>query len=274
MKNINKFTKEEIIMTLRNSSEDSRASQEYKRDLLSNLEGNLDKKDSKNIINFISAFMAKNKLLLGVVALVLTLGLVGWVYALVGFSDLGSLDDGSAAWSPGITKQEDSADEAMTDQETPQDTSAGSTSLRIATVVRSSLADAAKVLSFTPRTPSRTISGAELTVIETAGNEEDTNVDQLYLTYGKVETPVFKISESKFAGSYEAGIIITVDGVSGSFYEVENWEEENNPDAIAFDGGLSPRSYIFWSKDGVTYEISEFGTLSQAQLIELGDSMK
>lgn len=278
MKNQNKFSQQEIIMALRNSSEVSISSKEFKQNLLNNLERVVEK---DSIFNIILTFMNKNKALMGVAALTILLGFAGWIYAIAGFTDLGleSLDGGSAAWKPDTDTfgnfGDDDAEVRNEQKTSTEDSSDLATGLRIATVHWDSVAEASAKLSFTPREPEKTFLSASLTDIETVGSEEDiTKSDSLYLTYGKGEDVVYRVAQTKMEGFYEDGETISVDGVTGGYYMLENWEEVNDPDAIAFDGGLTSRSYIYWTKNSITYEISEFGDLSKAQLIELGNSMK
>jgi hypothetical protein len=266
MNNKTKFTKEEIIMALRSKSQNSSPEDNFQKGLLKNLETKLDsQEDSKDLINLIVTFMNRQKALFMVVfALLLTLGAAGWYYGLSGLQDLDGLE-GDNAFAPG------SSDEANEDSAAGSDTSL---SMKVALVQWDTLAEAEATLTFDLRTPSEFAKGASLTLIETAANEQTAKNDQLYLTYGKGEDVTYKMFIGKSFGAYEEGVAVTIDGVTGQYFEVENWEELNTPDAIAFDGGSSPRSYIYWEKDGIYYEVSEFGTLTKEEMIELGNSMK
>lgn len=101
--------------------------------------------------------------------------------------------------------------------------------------------------------------------------------DALYLIYvGGGNGTLYRIAETNQNSVYDpSSEVVTINfngsNVQGGYYELE----EFTPGSVTTsgNGAASPRSYVFWKVGEVTYEISEFGELSKAQLIQLAESM-
>lgn len=140
--------------------------------------------------------------------------------------------------------------------------------------------EAAKnALTFTPLLPSTQLNGEALKDIKvgTKGNMLDDS-DTIYLTYADNQGTLYKMSQSTKKLNYPTDaekITFQQNGnqISGMYYQLADVESGNSINSV---GGevTSPTSYIFWTLDKVTYEISEFGRVTKSQLIDLASSLK
>jgi hypothetical protein len=278
----NKYTKEEIVIGLRAISSEIKSSETFKQDLLNKLEVKLDKKNDP-ISNFINTVMKRQSLILSSVLLVLlAVGSVGaYSYYTASFDGepLADAFGAKSARQNEINPQKANQDSADVSYDASD--AAGGTELagmRIAMDSWKTVAEASAALSFSPKAPTKTFDGATLTTIETPQKGSGvTNVDSLYLTYEANNKVIFKVAEVKGStGAPEEGMqVVTVDGVSGYYYELPNPEEYNYEEGISLAAdAFIPRSYLFWVKDSVYYEVAEFGKLSKADLLDLANSFK
>lgn len=165
--------------------------------------------------------------------------------------------------------------EAVPEESTSLDSTSLSSSLP--TVPINDLEAAKSTLPFKPYVPGIHIAEEILDSASLDPGEDGVGgKDTLFLTYDGGNGTLYRIAETNQNSVYDpSSEVVTINfngsNVQGGYYELE----EFTPSSVTTsgDGAASPRSYVFWKVGEVTYEISEFGELSKAQLIQLAESM-
>jgi len=218
----------------------------------------------------------------GILPMFANLQLYGLLGGLISILVIGGLvfiarnDDGQVAIEESISTSDGSAIPLALDQaesEAQEDTMAGFSALSLPTTQYDSLESATDAIGFSPVIPGSAIDGEAITAIESydgpAGNGEQT----LAITFSKNGEVLYKLTQ----GRYEAYVDETAQSLELTFKDQSiegrlttfDQPDDLGEQAISFDGGEVARSFISWSKDGVSYELSEFGNLSQEQLLQI-----
>lgn len=246
------ITEQNLIVALRSQALASRPRQQFSSRLESKLERALVKKTQPPYLNLVNLLMPrKNLYFLALASLVVILVIVGVVVAV---SQLNTAEPEPKVTGFGLPS------EKVQDVEAAQ----------------------AK-LDYTLMLPTLKLANEslrELKVGTSSGLIDDSNT--LYLTYGSETAVSYKIAQTSKPlndpTDVEA-VNLTVQDKNGksqtvraNYYRISEWEEPQG--SVSLGDALAPRSYLFWTIDGIRYEVSEFGQLAKADLVKLAESFK
>lgn len=159
-----------------------------------------------------------------------------------------------------------------------EDNGSGSITMSLPTTTLASIAEAKSAVDFELRLPSDKLSDEEISLIEKYENPTGDNQFTVAIKYADGQGTLYRISQSRFIGAVDETaetVKITFLGktIDAKLTVLSDGSEDPNS-GITLGGDSVPSSFLAWETDGVAYEVSEFGRVSKAQLVDIAESLK